>query len=437
MANPTIPKKKKPLKVKRGNVTVKIYHGKNRCGDKVYDQYSVAYYLAGKQKKRRFADLGEAKRYAEFTATKLANAEHTVLKLTPQDQAAYAHATERLKPTGKSLIMAIEEYVDVLNQLPEGTSLREAVEFFARRNPASYPKKTTDEVVQEMLAAKETAGRSEVHIKDMRCRLTKFSEAFQMSIGGITGSMIQGYIDGLNSSGRTKKNHLRHISSLFKFAVKRKCLPKDALEELEGVEHPEQAPSEIEIFQPEELDEILACARREILPWLCIAAFAGLRTAEIQRLEWKDVNLSERVIEVSAKKSKTASRRLAPITSNLYQWLLPYAGESGRVTAFENMAKQLDWLVRDVNKTRKANGEKTKFRWKHNGLRHSFVSYRIAQIKDAAQVALECGNSPAMVFKHYRQLVTEGRADNWFSIEPKQSEKLIPFAKVSEDRKAS
>jgi hypothetical protein len=65
------------------------------------------------------------------------------------------------------------------------------------------------------------------------------------------------------------------------------------------------------------------------------------------------------------------------------------------------------------------------------------VSYRIAQIKDAAQVALECGNSPAMVFKHYRQLVTEGRADNWFSIEPKQSEKLIPFAKVSEDRKAS
>jgi hypothetical protein len=37
-------------------------------------------------------------------------------------------------------------------------------------------------------------------------------------------------------------------------------------------------------------------------------------------------------------------------------------------------------------------------------LRHSFISYRIATVKSADQVALEAGNSPSIIFKHYREL---------------------------------
>jgi hypothetical protein len=56
---------------------------------------------------------------------------------------------------------------------------------------------------------------------------------------------------------------------------------------------------------------------------------------------------------------------------------------------------------------------------KHNALRHSFISYRVAQIQDVPQVALEAGNSPAMIFGHYRELVTADDAKKWFSIQPK------------------
>ena len=52
--------------------------------------------------------------------------------------------------------------------------------------------------------------------------------------------------------------------------------------------------------------------------------------------------------------------------------------------------------------------------WKRNGLRHSFISYRLAGIKDVGQVSLEAGNSTQMVFKHYRQLVTEEQARAWW-----------------------
>ena len=63
------------------------------------------------------------------------------------------------------------------------------------------------------------------------------------------------------------------------------------------------------------------------------------------------------------------------------------------------------------------------FAWKHNALRHSFISYRVAEIQNVAQVALEAGNSPQMIFQHYRELVRPAEAKAWFAIEPKDGDK--------------
>jgi len=49
--------------------------------------------------------------------------------------------------------------------------------------------------------------------------------------------------------------------------------------------------------------------------------------------------------------------------------------------------------------------------WKHNALRHSFISYRVAKVENVNEVAVEAGNSPDMILKHYRQLVAEKEAD--------------------------
>jgi len=59
-----------------------------------------------------------------------------------------------------------------------------------------------------------------------------------------------------------------------------------------------------------------------------------------------------------------------------------------------------------------------KIDWKKNALRHSFISYRVAKSKDVAGVALEAGNSPKMIFEHYRELVTPKEATEWFGIVP-------------------
>jgi hypothetical protein len=58
-----------------------------------------------------------------------------------------------------------------------------------------------------------------------------------------------------------------------------------------------------------------------------------------------------------------------------------------------------------------------------NGLRHSFITYRLASIKNAVEVALEAGNSPRMIFEHYRELATASEAEKWFASHPTDSRK--------------
>jgi hypothetical protein len=82
------------------------------------------------------------------------------------------------------------------------------------------------------------------------------------------------------------------------------------------------------------------------------------------------------------------------------------------------MSKQLLWLSQTVDKNLKAADSTAAFVWKHNALRHSFISYRVAQTQNVAQVALEAGNSPRVVFSNYRELVRPVDAERWFAISP-------------------
>jgi integrase len=430
------PARKWPLEIKRGNVTVKIYRGKNRVNGTAYDQFTVVYYDGAQRKKKRFADLEEAKREAAFVGTKLANGENEVLRLTPSDRALYVQSVDLLRPLGVPLNVATLEYVSALKGLPEGATLKEAVDFFRKRNPASLEKRSVRQVVDEMLAAKRAAKLSQVHIKDLESRLGRFAGDFQLNIGGLSGRMLQAWLDGMEASGRTKRNYLMQIAALFRFAVKRKYLPKDAIEEVEAVQQAKEDNGEPEIFTPAEMREMLAAARPQMIPFLSIGGFAGLRSAELVRLDWSDVNLRERYIEIKAAKAKTGARRLAPITDNLFAWLEPHAKEAGAVIRFESWWNQIPKLVDAVNEQRKKQAEEAgkkpepvrKFQWKHNALRHSFCSYRLAATKNAAQVALEAGNSPQMIFANYRQLVTEAEAAKWFAVcPPKAAENIVPL----------
>ncbi len=211
--------------------------------------------------------------------------------------------------------------------------------------------------------------------------------------------------------------------SFFRWTVKKKYLPAD-WNEFASIETIEDGDGAIEIFTPDELAALLTHAGAALVPFLAIGAFAGLRSSEICRLDWKQIGVGQgKYIEVSAKDArKTRKRRLVPIADNLSAWLQPYRKAKGKIWPYAHT--YLYELLEDVTKDSGVN-------WKRNALRHSYISYRMAEIQDAAKVSLEAGNSPQMIFSNYRELVIPDEAARWFSVRPGDGETKVTFLKAA------
>ena len=195
---------------------------------------------------------------------------------------------------------------------------------------------------------------------------------------------------------------------------------------------PEEMP--VGILTPEQLARLLECAPPEALAYIAIGAFAGLRSKEIERLDWKEIDFEDGCIEVTARKSKTATRRLVKILPCLRAWIEPLAKRSGPI-----VPPVADAIFRMMVRARsRAQIEE----WPKNALRHSFASYHMAAFKDAAALALEMGHTTTtQIFKHYRQVVRESQGIQWWNIMPAEPENVLRFAEgnreyvTSEDRR--
>jgi hypothetical protein len=123
---------------------------------------------------------------------------------------------------------------------------------------------------------------------------------------------------------------------------------------------------------------------------------------------------------VQAENAKTGSRRVVPIVPALACWLRKIKRGEAEASLFPRYSKE-SALARAVSTAIKAAGVSVV----HNGLRHSFCTYRLADVQDAPRVALEAGNSPTMLFRHYRALATAAEGREWFSIIPEGMEEVL------------
>jgi len=210
--------------------------------------------------------------------------------------------------------------------------------------------------------------------------------------------------------GRTRNNKIRFLVQLFNYA-KGKYIPEAEKSVAQKLPFDVETPGEIQIWSPEEAKRLLDEALPEELPFFAIALFSGIRTCEICRMDWSQVrphpDPDEAHIEVKAAGSKKQlGRRIVPILPALAAFLEKTGKpKSGRVAPNSNMMTRQELLAQWAG-----------LNWKHNGCRHSFGSYRMADIKNVYQVAEEMGNSPGMVKKHYFQAVTKTEAIRFSSV---------------------
>ena len=389
--------------VKFGSAVVPIYQLAS-AGRK---RFILSFYMEGKRERRSFTNLESAKKEAQLVAQRIQSGRQEMNDLRPHDREAYRTVVDLLMPSGVPLVTAVQEYVRA-NKLLNGLPLLTAVDEFSRKARGMKLGVKVKDVVEELLVAKKQDGLSHRYQLQLQSNLRRFAADFDVPISHIRRDQIDDWLRKRGVAIRSRNGLLATIRVLFSFAKKRAYLPVGDVTEAEALDKIRAADVDTEIFTPEQFAKILHAAPPSLIPILAIGGFAGMRKAEMDRLDWNAVDLERKLIEVRAGQAKTASRRIIPIFDNLVAWLKPLVRE-GKIVKDNDFHRQITALAGTL-----------KIEWPNNVLRHSFISYRIAIVQSADQVALEAGNSPSIIFKHYRELTTEEQADKWFGILPKE-----------------
>jgi integrase len=335
-------------------------------------------------------------------ATTLERHGRGAIGLQPREMSEIIDARSRLAEHGKTITDAADFYLDHLERI-----LR--------------CKTTVSELASEMIEAKRADKRSADYIRDLRSRLKVLCHDFgNRPIASVTGPEIGNWLRGRKDiADQTRRNFKTIITTLFSFAIERGMLDVNPVARIKIRKPIDKAP---EIFSVDSLQALLHTAseqKPDVVPMLVLGAFAGLRGAEIKRVNWSEIDLRRGYVEVKSSKAKTARRRLIRVQPNLAQWLAPYSGLSGQVVPAGARKK--------IEAVRRLAGLQ---HWSRNGLRHSFASYRYAATNDAALVASELGHTTtAMLFNTYRELVTPEEAERYWKLYPQsgKAENVVAF----------
>ena len=275
--------------------------------------------------------------------------------------------------------------------------------------------------MDEVIAAKKKAcGKrqrpaSTDYLLDLNVRLGRFKKTFgKRMVATITPLEIDDWLSALTNkrdemqSPQSRGNYARVLSVMFSYAVRRQYAPENPCAKIQKP----TSDTKPEILTVERTTALLEAAQPEILPYIAIGAFAGLRTAELERLHWHHVDFAENEIAVSSE-NKTGERHV-DMLANLRKWLVPFRKLSGPV-APANLRKHFE-------QTREA---AQIVPWPNNALRHSYGSYHLKHFGNDALTRLQMGHwrDSAVLFAHYRRAVTRRNAERYWNIQPARASK--------------
>jgi integrase len=292
---------------------------------------------------------------------------------------------------------------------PYHAKLTEAVDYYVQQVLQYRTAPSASEATQRMLEELKTGGRRETAIRTLRGFL---GGAFTLQFGERQLSTVA--LDELKTicllpdlQPRTRLNRIRMVSQLYNYAVEHGWVSGNLAERIVRPILEKKEPGYLNVDAARHLLE--HADDFGLLPYVALGLFAGIRRAELLRLDWSAVNLVDREITIGSEMAKTRSRRVIPYGDTLAVWLERCARSSGPVVTqkFESNFRRL----------RRAAGIK---HWPQNAPRHSFASYHVAQYRDPVQTAYLLGHRGGtdMLDNHYRGLVSSAKAKEFWALRP-------------------
>ncbi len=318
-----------------------------------------------------------------------------------------------------------------LKKESEEATLWKAVDFYlAHHKTKKFSPHTVEACCEKFIQSGIANELSSSQVKNLKKHCGRFSKKFgKRKIHEIDSGEIQQWFEtqkdeksGKPWKSKTKRNYKGTLVSMSLYARDTlKAIPNSNEEtEFQKVKVPQkQANSPVDIYTPQEMKSLLYKAIEidiDLIPIIVLGGFMGLRPAEAHgqeadrgRLSWEHFVWNDKFLPVYGQKIKTKATRDVPIPQNAVAWLKPYKNLKGEV-----------WKLKKAYDTRFSKLRKEAgVRSIHDGLRHSYCSYRYRILKGNVDlVADEMGNSREEVIRSYKRKVTDRDAIVWFAIKP-------------------
>jgi integrase len=322
-------------------------------------------------------------------------------------------------------------------------TLSDAVAVYIREERLSESDKRVGQAVREWLSAKQKEGLSLRYLQQFEINLRKFTTRFgERPLGLVKDYEIEKWLDDQYRGGKglaptTRNNLLSYVGAFYSWCVaegRTAQHPAKHIKALKIRRHDDDDSFHGRLLTPDQLKVIIAECPEDLLPTLCILAFAGVRCAEMARLRWKHLQKDSAVLFLNQGITKTYEGRSTPIPEAVARYLEKQRPENGeddfifkgcRDDAVKGMSAEEE-ARRDVNRVSRLNvrlnrlkkSVRKHFPWPSNALRASVLSYRSQVLGSTEKTAEEMGNSKTILKRAYQELTTEADAKEWFATDP-------------------
>lgn len=410
-----MPKKRAwPQSITAGSVVVKVYevgHSTNASGK----AYVVSYNTPFGRKVTKFAKPEAALEEARLQAGKLAAGKIEAADMTGGEREELAAAREITADV--PLLSALREWQDARALC--GIDLLSAARFYTEHFKSTERKTIlVKDAVTAFMKSKKAEGidvKSSYERVLPRLRDGVLGDLPLDSLGRdqLTDWINTAFIVGKNKSvhGETFNTVRRRMVTMWKWARDEGYLPRLAKTPAEEIKTRKDTNTHVPIGIMTVADWkqsllLIHKAAPDLLANLVIGGFCGLRRSELMKQKWADIDLTRGHLRVTKAKPRTPARRLVPIPPAARKWL--------KLCAQERELIGPSWGPDHVRAKLKA----ANIVCPSNALRHSFISFRCAESGSVDRTAQEAGNSPKVIFQHYRELVSPRDGKAWFAVTP-------------------
>lgn len=412
--------------------------------------YIFPFWVQGKRKRCRRPTLEGAKKAAWTKTEELSSGIAHAGTFSMRETEAINQAIEILEPTDMGITEAARKVAEAEKMLQGKGTIEEAVRLLlAHKAKQELPPIAFDALHREFMGTLMTQpDPQDIHSRIYHCsfrywqdcshRLGAAAEHFKGKlISEITTMDFENLLNQMPSrqlikegaerkgtkklTGTNRNKYRLALCTLFSFARKRGYLMRGIPTEAEHVmiandnktTQVKARDLQKKIYTAEEMQMILDNLPDRWMSFVLLGAFAGVRAAEIHRLDWEDVDFEQKVIIAEKHHAKVGPRRVIPMSDQLVTWLTPLAPKKGWVCPHYSHDSTLNI---EFGKAR----SKIPVRTIHNGHRHSYASYRLAEVKDENQVAIEMNTSARKLRENYLALVKDRELAAWKMVFPKK-----------------